>query len=62
MMGGAKGTAVQSAHKMKSQSMKSRPATSGNKNVRAKAKRKSAMSQLQMGRTTPIVGPDRGAG
>jgi len=40
----------------------SRPATSGNKNTQATARRKDAFSQVPESLTTQIKGPDRGRG
>ncbi len=40
----------------------SRPATDGNKNLQASARRKSASSQVPGSLTAPLKGPDLGTG
>lgn len=58
-----RGTTTSTAMHMKDVSGRKRPATSGNKNTNATAKRKSAMSQTKgdmVGRS--LKGPDRGDG
>lgn len=41
---------------------RSRPATDGNKNTNARARRQSASAQVPDRLTTPLKGPDRGTG
>lgn len=56
------GTTEKTGAAFKKQSQGARPATGGNKNVRATAKRKSAESMVPASHTTPLAGPDRGTG
>lgn len=57
-----RGTTATTANKFKKVAGRSRSATDGNKNLNSRARRKSASSQVPMGRTSPIKGPDKGTG
>jgi len=57
-----RGTTRSTGNQFRRMSQKSRPATSGNKNVRTGGSRMSMSSQMVSGRTAPLKGPDRGEG
>lgn len=57
-----RGTTKMTADRFSRKSRQSRPATSGNKNVMARRKPQAHPAGRIMGRTSPIVGPDRGTG
>jgi hypothetical protein len=62
-MASAHGTTDKTANAFKGTSMKHRPATSGNKNVNATAKRKPATGMVPgQASTAPLAGPDKGSG